>query len=81
MSATISNPKREVQIGAVFRRRDPNGQWVTFEVVSFTTTPYGQRAVRGKTTGGKVVTCSRPAMENGDPRFEWVHDNYVGRQR
>jgi hypothetical protein len=79
MSAAVTTPKRAVLIGSVWRRQDPSRAWMTFEVTSFTTTPYGQRSARGRTVSGKVVSCSLAAMENGDPRFEHVHDDYVGR--
>lgn len=68
--------KCAVLIGSVWRRRDPSGEWQTFEVRTFSTNPHGQRVVKGR-AGSKTITCSLVAMENGDPRFEHVHDDYV----
>jgi len=53
---------------------------VSFEVVrTDAVNNYGQRAVRGRTPSGKLIWCDVLKMENGDPRFEHLHDRYVGR--
>ncbi len=68
---------RAVHIRSVWRREDPSGAWVTFEVTHFGKNMFGARIVKGRTASGKTITCSHPQMENGDSRFEHVHDNYV----
>lgn len=70
--------KREVFIGSVWRRADPNGDWQTFEVTCFSRNTFGQPVAKGR-AGNKTISCSLTAMQNGDPRFEHVHDRYVKR--
>lgn len=74
-----SGTKRVVEIGSVWVRIDPNGQRQTFEVSHFCLNPYGNRCAKGRLASGRIVTLNIVAMENGDPRFEHVHDEYVRR--
>ena len=72
--------KREVLIGSCWRRADPSGASVLFEVIATDAiNSWGQRAVKGRTPSGKVIWCSLASMQNGDPRFEHVHDERVRR--
>lgn len=77
MSAAVSAPKRVVLLGSVWRRQDPSGAWILFEVIAFQRNPFGQNGARGKTLRGRPMVCDLSAMENGDPRFEHVHDDRV----
>jgi hypothetical protein len=69
--------KRPVMLRSVWRRRDPNDAWVTFEVTHLGKNPYGQPTATGRTPGGKMLKVSLTHMQNGDPRFEHLHDDYV----
>jgi hypothetical protein len=69
--------KRVVLIGSCWRRRDPSGAWQSFEVTHFGKNLYAARIVKGRTPSGKTITCNVVAMENGDPRFEHLHDRYA----
>lgn len=75
-----SPSKRLVLIGSVWRRRDPSEKWVTFEVTHLGKNPHGQPTATGKTLGGKLIKVSQTQMENGDARFEHVHDDYVAQR-
>ncbi len=78
MSAAISRPaKRAVLVGSVWKRLDPNGRWILFEVTHIGSNPHRQPVATGKTPSGKMIKGSISQMESGDPRFEHVHDNYV----
>jgi hypothetical protein len=70
---------RAVVIGSTWRRSDPSGTQQTFEVTCFSKNIYGQRCCKGRTPSGKLLTLDILAMENGDPRFEHIHDRYVKR--
>lgn len=70
-----------ILVGGVWKRKDPSGSWVQFEVITFGTNPWGQRCAKGKTPSGKVITLNLPEMEKAGGRFEHVHDNYVKRSK
>jgi hypothetical protein len=68
---------REIQKGQVWRRRDPSGDAVEFEVVRFGQNPFGQPSVFGRTPSGKIIQCPLGQMKNDRNRFEHVHNDRV----
>lgn len=63
-----------VNVGSVWRRRDPSGKWQEFTVVCITQNPRFQVVARGKAARGRYILASVRMMSEGNPRFELVRD-------
>lgn len=71
-----SGPPREVLVGQVWTRRDPNGAKVEFEVISITPGPFGKVA-HGRIPSGKALKAGVKQMQTSYERFELVSSDRV----
>lgn len=70
---------RAVEVGQVWKRRDPNGEWIEFEIVRIGKNPYGQPSADGRTPSGKIIKCGINPMLKDTERFVFVNDDRVRR--
>lgn len=75
-SDTTNERPMSVEKGSVWRRTDPSGSSVEFEVTAIALGPVGVQVATGRTTRGKLIKAQvRQMLTN--PRFTFVRGAYA----